>query len=104
MILTENRTLLLEQQLTVFTNYKNLQAENFTTSRVMRWRLVIEEFALKIQYIKGQENVVVDMLSRLETSENQVEILEVVEEIENVFPLNMQLVETEQQKDEELQS
>lgn len=31
-ILTENYILLLEQQLTVFTDYKNLQTENFTTS------------------------------------------------------------------------
>lgn len=32
MILTENCTLLLRQQLTVFTDYKNLQAKNFIIS------------------------------------------------------------------------
>ena len=37
----------------------------------MRWRLIIEEFGPKLKYIKGENNVVADTLSRLEKSNNQ---------------------------------
>ena len=37
----------------------------------MRWRLILEEFGPELKYIKGENNVVVDALSRLETSDNQ---------------------------------
>ena len=37
----------------------------------MRWRLILEEFSPKLKYIKGENNVVADALSRLEMSDNQ---------------------------------
>jgi hypothetical protein len=42
--------------------------DNFTSSRVHRWRLYIEEFGPDIRYIKGEANVVADALSHLDTS------------------------------------
>ena len=42
----------------------------------MRWRLILEEFGLELKYIKGENNVVADALSRLEMSDNQ-EILNI---------------------------
>ena len=32
----------------------------------MRWRLVIEEFGPELKYIKGENNIVADALSRLD--------------------------------------
>jgi hypothetical protein len=40
--------------------YKNLNSD-----RNMRWRLFIEEYSPDLQYIKGENNVVADALSRL---------------------------------------
>ena len=69
--LKEFRNILLGQQITVFTDHKNLTYKNFNTERVMRWRLVLEEFGPDLQYIKGERNVVADALSRLEIDDNQ---------------------------------
>ena len=37
----------------------------------MRWRLILEEFGPELKYIKGENNVVTDALSRIEKSDNQ---------------------------------
>ena len=44
----------------------------------MRWRLILEEFGPELKYIKGENNVVANALSRLEMSDNQ-EILNISE-------------------------
>ena len=44
----------------------------------MRWCLILEEFGPELKYIKGENNVVSDALSRLEKSPNQ-EILNISE-------------------------
>ena len=44
----------------------------------MRWRLILEEFGPELKYIKGENNVVADALSRLEKIANQ-EILNISE-------------------------
>ena len=42
--LKEFRNILLGHQITVYTNHKNLTYKCFNTERVMRWRLILEEF------------------------------------------------------------
>ena len=37
----------------------------------MRWRLIFEEFGPELKYIKGENKVVANALSRLEMSDNQ---------------------------------
>jgi hypothetical protein len=51
----------------VFSDHKNLVyvATVSESQRVMRWRLILEEFGPNIQYIAGIDNVVADMLSRV---------------------------------------
>jgi hypothetical protein len=44
----------------------------------MRWRLVLEEFGPDLQCVKGENNVVADVLSRLDT-DNEQEIFNVSE-------------------------
>jgi hypothetical protein len=51
--LKEYRNILLGQQIKVYTNHKNLTCVNFNTQRVIRWRMVIEDFAPELVYIPG---------------------------------------------------
>ena len=44
----------------------------------MCWRLILEGFPPELKYIKGENNVVADALSRLEMRDNQ-EILNISE-------------------------
>ena len=37
----------------------------------MRWRLILEDFGPELKYIKGENNVVANALSRLKKSDNQ---------------------------------
>ena len=50
----------------------------YNTERVMRWRLILEEFGPELKYIKGENNVVANDLYWLEKSPNQ-EILNISE-------------------------
>ena len=64
--LKEFRNILLGQQIRVYTDHKNLTYKQFNTDRVMRWRLIIEEFSPELAYVQGESNIVADALSRLE--------------------------------------
>jgi hypothetical protein len=66
--LKEFKNILLGQKIIVYTDHKNLTYKNFNTDRVMRWRLILEEFGPELNYIKGETNIVADALSRLELS------------------------------------
>ena len=76
--LKEFRNILLGHKITVYTDHKNLTYNKSNTERVMRWRLILEEFGPELKYIKGENNVVANTLSRLENSDNQ-EILNISE-------------------------
>jgi RNase H-like domain found in reverse transcriptase len=52
--LKEYRNILLGHEIEVFTDHQNLVYRHFNTDRVMRWRLLIEEFGPKVTYIKGR--------------------------------------------------
>ena len=67
--LKEFRNILLGQKLKVYTDHKNLTYKTFNTERVMRWRLILEEFGPELIYIPGNKNIVVDALSQLEIAE-----------------------------------
>ena len=43
---------------------------NFNTDRVIRWRLIIEEYGPNLKYIEGPKNIVADALSRLGLKDN----------------------------------
>ena len=74
--LKEFYNILLGHHITVYTNHKNLTYKFFNTERVMRWCLILEDFGPELKYIKGENNVAADALSRLEMSDNQ-EILNI---------------------------
>jgi len=72
--LKEFRNILLGHKIVVYTDHKNLTFRNFNTERVMRWRLLVEEYGPELRYIKGENNIVADALSRLDmTPDSQFE-------------------------------
>jgi hypothetical protein len=66
--LKEFKGMLWGQQITVYTDHKNLMQDalGLTSDRVYRWRLLLEEYEPTIVYIKGINNTVADAISRLD--------------------------------------
>ena len=63
------RSMLLGAKITVHTDHKNLthKLSTFTTQRVMRWRLLLEEYGPQFTYKKGADNCIADAMSRVPT-------------------------------------
>ena len=68
------RSMLLGAKIHVYTDHKNLthKLSSFTTQRVMRWRLLLEEFGPEFHYKPGPENAVADAMSRVPTKDEQL--------------------------------
>ncbi len=66
--LKEFKGMLWGQIIKVCTDHKNLtrDALGLTSDRVHRWRLLLEEYAPGIVYIKGIHNTIADAISQLE--------------------------------------
>jgi len=66
--LKEFNGMLWGQQINVYTDHKNLTQDGLglTSYRVARWRILLEEYAPEIIYIKGIHNTVADAISRLD--------------------------------------
>ena len=117
--LKEFRNILMGQTIIVYTDHKNLTYKVFNTERVMRWRLICEEFGATLNYIKGNHNIVADGLSRLKLepslkSEPNFEVLDQPKErllheafsieynSQQTFPVQLKILEYEQGKDKSL--
>eukprot|EP00804_Cyclotella_cryptica_P020838 CCRYP_011449-RA/>CCRYP_011449-RA protein AED:0.36 eAED:0.63 QI:0/0/0/1/0/0.33/3/0/453 len=66
--LKEFKGMLWGQQITVYTDHKNLMQDalGLTSDRVYRWRLLLEEYGPTIVYIKGIHNTVANAISQLD--------------------------------------
>ncbi len=66
--LKEFKGILCGQDIKVYTDHKNLtrDALDLTSDRVYHWRLLLEEYAPEIIYIKGIHNTVADAFLQLE--------------------------------------
>jgi hypothetical protein len=66
--LKEFKGMLWGQRLNLYTDHKNLTRDGLglTSDRVTRWRILLEEYAPKIIYIKGIHNTVANAISRLD--------------------------------------
>ena len=107
--LKEYRNILLGQQIEVFTDHKNLVYKTFNTERVMRWRLIIEEYGPKLTYIKGENNIIADALSRMRLSEKDFSEEAFAGDVAGEgelprFPLSYKRMASEQAKDTKLQA
>ena len=106
----EFRNILLGQKIKVYTDHKNLTYKNFNTDRVMRWRLILEEYGLELNYIKGLDNVAADALSRLDIEikpmkEYAFYLAECFSDLKistESYPLKYKLIQKGQQADKEL--
>ena len=67
----EFRNILFGYQIIVYSDHKNLvhAATVSQSQRVMRWRMILEEFGPDIRHISGEENIVADAISRIPTTD-----------------------------------
>ncbi|MGH3054181.1 MAG: RNase H-like domain-containing protein, partial [Gaiellaceae bacterium] len=109
--LKEYKTILFGMNLNVFTDHKNLTHHNFTSDRVLRWRLLIEDFRPTIRYVPGPTNIEADALSRLPVKESidatvalhDAYVYNPAYDEVNFYPLDYELIYIHQQEDAELQ-
>ena len=113
--LKEFQNILLGQKVVVHTDHLNLLYSKLASNRLIRWRMMLEEFGPTIEHVAGKNNVVADALSRLEithrdsdevaTDEEKPELTYMTarEAKSESFPMNPGLILKEQKKDKELQ-
>jgi len=94
--------MLLGHKFIVRTGHKNLTHPDTkqVSDRILRQRLLLQEYGANIEYIKGEKNVLADALSRLPTQE----LFLFNNEGDEEFPLNFQLIAEYQQNDEYFQA
>ena len=70
--------MLLGYDITVWTDHKNLiyPKTEHACQRVMRQRLQLEEYGVKLKHIKGEKNIIADALSRLPYNKKALEASE----------------------------
>ena len=113
--LKQFRNILFGYKINIYSDHKNLvyEATLSESQRVMRWRLLLEEFGPHIHHIAGVDNIVADTLSRVrltnvgedenESSQKQkLQELYAATRIRSIraeFPLEKGLIRDEQQKE-----
>ena len=64
------------QNVTIHTDHLNLLYKNLPTQRMIRWRLLLEEYNPKVVHVAGPENEAADALSRLDMDDNDYDEIE----------------------------
>jgi hypothetical protein len=106
--LHEYKCICLGYLITIYTDHKNLTFSNFTTDRVTRWRLIVEEYGPKIVYLPGKCNIIANALSRLpklEPHDESVFLEEIfaLDEQTDAFPITFDVISKAQLTDKKIQ-
>jgi hypothetical protein len=64
------------QDLTVHTDHLNLLYSDMPSQRMVRWRLLLEEFHPTIKHVAGKDNDAADALSRLDITEQPSDVIQ----------------------------
>jgi len=74
--LQEFRSILLGQQIEVYTDHLNnvnlTPTNKLGFNRIQRWRWLLEEFGPEFKYLPGERNRIADALSRIERMDNEI--------------------------------
>ena len=84
------------REFVIHTDHKNYTYINDSVNEmVVRWKLYLQEYTFKIQYIKGQDNIVADNFSRLCILDEKVrsdisdeQVLQLIEVDETFYDLS----------------
>lgn len=63
--MTHFKTIVFNCKTQIFTDNKNILNTKDLTNRLNRWRIILEEFDYELKHIKGEDNIIADVLSRL---------------------------------------
>ena len=105
--------MILGQTITVWTDHWNITYKNteHASDRVLRQRLLLEEYAVSLKFIQGIKNVAADMLSRNElifeptkkaSAEKFEELVHEVHSMEMIVPVNDEVISQHQADNKEL--
>lgn len=101
---TIHKNILLGFKCRFHSDHRNLQFDRFTSDRVHRWRLMLEEYDYDFIYTSGKDNIVADMLSRYPMLDNIPSIEDTVMSIQHdiVFPIDYKLIAKAQREDKSI--
>ena len=109
--------ILMGQKLIVHTDHLNLLYKKLASARLVRWRMLLEEFGPQFKFINGVKNVVADAMSRLDLTEKHHDIIEdttkdvqlsyandkeMEEVMEDIFPMSPREIKRHQRRDQKL--
>ena len=105
--------MLLGQTITVWTDHRNLTYKNteHASDRVLRQRLLLEEYAVSLKFIQGIKNVAADMLSRNDlifeptkkvSTEKSEKLVHEIHSIDSIVPVDYEVIAVHQVSDNEL--
>eukprot|EP00957_Ditylum_brightwellii_P196949 15004695-Ditylum_brightwellii.AAC.1 len=91
----------------VYTDNRNLTYKTINSERVIRWRMVIEDFLPEPVYIKGNSNLVANVIIR-HLNNKVADLLTIAEYYGNkqlsdeMYPVQSKLIQTEEQEEKKL--
>jgi hypothetical protein len=69
-MLKDFRNILFGQQIIIHTDHRYILYKKLSSDRIIRWRLLLEEYGPEYVHIKGTDNIVADALSRMDADFN----------------------------------